>query len=621
MLSVERIKISEKIKKGRKAPFLALSIDARGSEGSLREEIMGMGTLGDIFKAQGISGSGNKKGEQESVKEEQKSVVETCSSELMDEFETWVLEWGVAALELLGKDRLIAALDRALEGGTNRDRNIFDAFIERQLVDMSHIQAEAYRERLPKLGGNKGYPTFCEEADEVYRALESGAVERFARQLVWPQIKEGESEMDYRNRLYTWAADKPEKLLKVAGFDAYDIARRAEEKRSAQKRSEDKKKSLQAIRDFEENGDYEALFVVAESLGGELYQEVGVAPACTIAAKSRFAWKLGAEGKVNLSWIEIEPTSEWLNTLDDVDFIIKCVVEAKWKYRQSFQERLLEVLPFTLDAQRAVVYGTKAIDCEGRVIPLSVWKWSKPYRGEAGFERELAEPQKMRLVYTKPHPEGWVCIHINNKEKTIRATLYSPQQFVALETALKCKRGGFDPRGWLTNFDRHPQKGFGRFLFRVQPGGRSWDQIFISVDDRLRERIELLRQLPDPEEVPFPDNIWYLPARLSSYKPDRGGHMVWDEKNPKQMICWKEKAESRQGAVRLLGKSIGCRSTGTATTWFLAASTRKNRHTMVVALIGKGEEVHLDSGLAICNVGGMPQEIPGGALRQDERLI
>ena len=263
--------------------------------------------------------------------------------------------------------------------------------------------------------------------------------------------------------------------------------------------------------------------------------------------------------------------------------------------------------------------GELVITHKGEIIKPEKYMWS----GEGFRSVGAGSVQPGYLISTIPHPDGWVTIR-SVKEwngTKLQATLYSSVNFSALETALRCEKGTFDVRAWLANFGRHPQKGFGRFYFRVQPGGASWDQMFISVDDRLRDRIELLMQLPDPEDVAFPENVWHLPARLVS-KKDKGGHLVWDESNRQGMIAWKRGASWVQMSRRSSGSFISHRSTGTAAAWSLSASTNKHNHTMVVALIGEGEELHLDSGIAVRNNGGKLDEVAAvTAERQGQAVI
>jgi hypothetical protein len=556
----------------------------------------------------------------------------TPSTRTIDDFAEWILEWAAAALELLDEKRLTAALDRALEG-TGRARNAFDSFIERQLVDMPRVQADTYRNRMPNLGGRKGCPTFCRDAEEVLDAVTSGAATEFAERrrkmqlqadaLVWPQMDEGESEYDYRSRLDAWAADKPEKLLKAARFDSYEISRRVQEKREQAERQEKMSASWLAIEAFRQTGNFEALKRAYEELGHQLYVGANsVSSPDYIAGESQYAWKLVAAGHLKPSQAKVEPTVEWLEEQEDIEFLIRCAREAyeqygdKRDYRNMFRGQLLLVLPETPDETHAYIKGELVITHKGEIIKLETYKWS----GE-GFRRVgVGSVEPGYLISTIPHPDGWVTIH-SVKEwngTKLQATLYSSERFSALETALQCEKGTFDARAWLGHFGRHPQKGFGRFYFRVQPGGAHWDQMFISVDDRLRDRIELLMQLPDPEDVAFSENVWHLPARLVS-KKDKGGHLVWDERNRQGMIAWKRGASWVQMSRRSSGSFISHRSTGTAAAWSLSASTNKHNHTMVVALIGEGEELHLDSGIAVRNSGGKLDEVAGGALKPEEK--
>ncbi|HBB38337.1 MAG TPA: hypothetical protein DEP63_05185 [Candidatus Magasanikbacteria bacterium] len=552
----------------------------------------------------------------------------TPSTRTMDEFEKGVLEWAAAAIELLGKERLVAALDRALEG-TNRARTAFDNLIERQIEAMPRSQAESWRSRLPNLGGRKGCPTFCGQAEEVLDAITSGSAEQFAEEqrktqlqadkLVWPEIEDGEEGDSYRDRLDAWAADKPEKLLKAARFDSYEISRRVQEKRETAQRQREVEMSRKAIEAFNQTGDYVALAAFYESLGQRTIwtgMNSGTSPEY-IAGESKFAWQLVAAGHITPGHVKVEPTAEWLEEQEDIEFLIRCAREASSDYRNMFREQLLLVLPETPDETHAYIKGELVITHKGEIIKPEKYMWS----GEGFRHVGAGSVQPGYLISTIPHPDGWVTIR-SVKEwngTKLQATLYSSVNFSALETALRCEKGTFDVRAWLANFGRHPQKGFGRFYFRVQPGGASWDQMFVSVDDRLRDRIELLMQLPDPEDVAFPENVWHLPARLVS-KKDKGGHLVWDESNRQGMIAWKRGASWVQMSRRSSGSFISHRSTGTAAAWSLSASTNKHNHTMVVALIGEGEELHLDSGIAVRNNGGKLDEVAGGALKPEEKL-
>jgi len=382
--------------------------------------------------------------------------------------------------------------------------------------------------------------------------------------------------------------------------------------------------SRKAIDAFHETGDYAALTAVYEQLGRTIWTGFNSASSPDyIAGESKFSWQLVVDGHLKPSQAKVAPTTEWLEEQEDIEFLIRCAREAvqtygdTYDYRPLFREQLLLVLPETPDESHAYIKGKLVITHKGEIIELETYKWN----GE-GFRRVGAgSVLPGYLISTIPqHPDGWVTIR-SVKEwngTKLQATLYSSVNFSALETALRCEKGTFDARAWLANFGRHPQKGFGRFYFRVQPGGASWDQMFVSVDDRLRDRIELLMQLPDPEDVPFPESVWHLPARLVS-KKDKGGHLVWDEGNRQGMIAWKRGASWVQMSRRSSGSSISHRSTGTAAAWSLSASTNKHNETMVVALIGEGEELHLDSGIAVRNNGGKLDEVAGGALKPEEK--
>ena len=532
-----------------------------------------------------------------------------------------LLEWAAAGIELLGEERLVAALERAVEEGTNRARERFDSLIEREVCKFPHAVAETWRARLPRLGGQKGCQTFCEEGEDILQLISSGEATEFAKRqreiqleadtLVWPSMKPNENRRDYCARLEAWAADKPEYLLKAAGFDSLEISQREDQKREEKKRKEGEKIASQAIESFNKTGDFDALSSVYEKQNGNFFPEF----LDHIAGSSNFGWELAAEGKIKIRAVSVEPEIDWLGEQDDLDFLIKCFLETHDDYSRIFFKRILEILP-GIDENTAYVRKDWVITKEV-IAELMEYSWfnnnrySRFQRNRVGGENSPADG----YISTVPHPDGWVTVKpvksVDGSTFT-RATFYNSKQFSALQTALQCEAGSINVRNWLEDFGRHPQKGFGRFLFRVQPGGRSWDQMFISVDERLRERIELLRQLPDPEDVPFPENIWYVPARLS-VKP-KGGHMRWDDNNKKKAIVWKRKAFRTQKSCRSIGDSIAISSTGTAIAWKLGASTRKHYHTMVVAVIGEGEELHLKSGLAICNVGGKLEEIPGGAV-------
>ena len=592
MLSVERIEISEIIKKG-ECPSVACSWRAMTARVPKEEEAM---SFGDLLKNAGFESS-------QSTKSDDR-----------------LLKWAAAGIELLGEERLVTALRRAINEGTNRARERFDSLIEREIGNFPHALAEIWRTRLPRLGGQKGCPTFCEEGEDVLEMISSGEAIEFAKRqreiqleadtLVWPSMEPDEDRRKYHARLEAWAADKPEHLLKAAGFDSFEISCREDQKREEKRRREGEKLASQAIKSFNRTGNFDELSSVYEKLKGRYFP----GSLDYAAGSSNFGWKLAAEGKIKIRAVSVEPEIDWLKKQENLDFLIRCVFEAHDDYGGIFFKRILEILP---GINENTAYVTKGLVITKKVITeLMEYSWFNNDR-YSRFQRDRVSDGSPADGYipTVPHPDGWVTVKrvkLADGRTSTRATFYNPKQFSALQTALQCEAGSINVRDWLEDFGRHPQKGFGRFLFRVQPGGRNWDQMFISVDERLRERIELLRQLPDPEDVPFPENIWYIPARLSV--KSKGGHMRWDENNKERAITWKRKASRSQKSCRSIGDSIAIRSTGTAIAWKLGASTRKHYHTMVVAVIGEGKELHLKSGLAICNVGGKLEEIPGGAM-------
>jgi hypothetical protein len=80
-------------------------------------------------------------------------------------------EWAKAGAELLGRGRLVLMLRAALVESTGVARMAFNADVSEAIERSS--APEAWRERLPRLGGAKGVPTFCGAAQDVLEALEA----------------------------------------------------------------------------------------------------------------------------------------------------------------------------------------------------------------------------------------------------------------------------------------------------------------------------------------------------------------------------------------------------------------------------------------------------------------
>jgi len=548
-------------------------------------------------------------------------------ADTIDSFSTRTLEWASAALELIGRERLVTALRRGLEG-TNQARGAFDGLLDREISRFPRAQADGWRARLPRLGGSKGCPTFCSEAQEVLEAVTSGAADAFATErrktqleadaLVWPESHEDEEEGGYRARLEAWAADKPEHLLRAARFDSYRIAAAVRGERDRRKREREMEASRIALDAFERTGDLVALRAAEAAIGTMWTGHNRSDRAEHIAGESRHAWALVRAGLLQPPQAAPPPEEAWLSEQTDVDFLLRCSQEARYTYStpprdhcRVFREALFRALPVKPDEDHVLVRGTLAIDSLGRSMVLSSWA----YDSRDGFRRFPVQESAIKLVSTTPHPDGWVTVRPVKEwgGERLQATLYGPENWRALEVASQCRQGALDVRAWMPDFGVHKEKGFGRFYFRVQPGGASWDQMFISVDDRLRERILLLQRLPDPDDVAFPPDVWWIPARLTSVKDD-GGHLVWDETGDRKMVAWKKAASWVQMSRRSSGTSISHRQTSTAPAWSLSASTAKHNASMVVSLIGEGQALHLSSGLAVRLTNGVLHEVPGGAL-------
>lgn len=547
-----------------------------------------------------------------------------------------VLKWGAAGVELLGKTRLIDALSNGMDG-TGRGRSWFDGIIEQTISRKPRSEAQVWRDRLPNLGGRKGVPTFEREAIEVMDALKSGAVDIYMAKQRWltaeaakltpPTIEDGEDRYSYQSRLDSWAGGQIEAVLKAMGFDSYRIATAAVEAREQAALEKMTVLWNEACQRFEQTGNFLALQDAEKATRGTVLGKDGGRTSASAkyhaAAHAKWAWPC-----VEMGWIEpsdpsVPPTAEWLSEQRDQDFVLRCSREAYSQYghgqdfRLVFRARLLEVSNLKPDANRVLVRGKVAIDHEGRVIPLSVWRSAA---NRDGYRRvELTEEQGEKLLSNQPSSNGWVTIRTVkdwNGEK-FQATLYTSDAFKALQVARSVKSGcgGTDIRLWMENFGRHPDKGFGRFYFRVQPGGAHWDQMIVSVDDRLRDRIELLNQLPDPADAPFAEDVYYVPMRLSV--KDKGGHAFWGEGNSRA-ICFKHSSEGTQCSRRYIGSTVAHRTSGSVTAWTISAHTNKHDAAMVVAVIGKGQQLHLDTGMAIGFDGEKMVEIPGGALQPGE---
>ncbi len=547
------------------------------------------------------------------------------------------LKWGAAAVELIGKARLMPTLENAVREGTGRARTFFDGIIENAISRKPRFEAEDWRSRLPNLGGRKGCPTFQREGGEVLDALKGGAVDAYmadqrelaaeAAKLVIPSIEEGEDRYVYQNRLEMWAGEQIEAVLKAMGFDAYRIATAAVEAREQEAREQATALWNEACQVFDQSGNFLALQDAKKATGGTVLGKDGglasVSAKYHAAEHPRWAWPCVKAGHLTPSDPSVAPSTEWLNEQRDQDFVLRCSREAYSQYghgqdfRPAFRARLIEVSNLKPAANKVLVRGKVVIDHKGRAIPLSVWRSSA---NRDGYRRtELAEEQGEKLVSNQPSSNGWVTIRTVTEygsTKTI-ATLYGHEAFKALQVARSVKAGcgGTDVRSWMENFGRHPERGFGRFYFLVQPGKAHKDQMIISVDDRLRDRIELLNQLPDPADAPFAEDVYYVPMRLS--KKEKGGHAFWGESNSRS-IAYKRSSKGKQCSRRYIGSTVAHRASGSATAWTLSAHTKKHDAVMVIAVIGKGQQLHLDTRMALGFDGEKVVEIPGGALQPGE---
>jgi hypothetical protein len=474
---------------------------------------------------------------------------------------------GAVLIEILGENaaKRVVGAQRTSErryGYGRAQAAIMDA-IDRVLKVKSRREAEPLQEKARGIGvfscGKAA--TFDEAVDALYQAIASGeslrwinnqkALAEAVKMIRWPDSPawpedggssaETKAIQEYAKILNDWSMDFSEVQLRAMGFDAREIADKWAKACRDARANKDRRVVADAVAAFESTGEFAVLLAAKEAVVDFLVSGAHSGPQY-VAAGSRWCWQCVKAGHLNPRDAGAAPSEEWLQEQTDLPFLVRCAKEAHCQYgsrpvdfRPEFRRRLVAALPARPDPANVVVYGKDVIDHEGRILRLSEWV----YRN-GRFERlRIQQELQTRRISRVPHPEGWVTIRADKYAETgnggLSATLYGPENYRALEVAKLCRKGSLDIRPWLENFGLHPNRGFGRFYFGVAPGAAHSSSAFVSVDDKLRERAKNLRYLPDPKDVSFTDDIWYLPARLVSWDGTKG-HLVWDENAPMAVV-------------------------------------------------------------------------------------
>jgi len=414
------------------------------------------------------------------------------------EFPDWALRWAHAGVQLIGREQLVKALEAAATDGTNRAAGAFENRVERALDRLTVTRANELRADLFSLYRGKGYPTFCGNANTVSEVITSGAYDAWldherdeaseAETLVIPQSIEGENIDLYRQRLDDWSADKPGALLKRIGFD--QLVRREQERREQAKMQAADELKSQAVRELTAGlaGSFQSAieFLKEWSKNMKLLYEQGLVSSSTreelaqaAIMRSPWPWSLYLEWKklpyevttgVSIYYAPTNPptASDGGNISDDS--LIRQLTGHSGS-RSPLVAEAVRRWPVASDEVRLVSKGDSslvAVYPDGKVEEVS------PYHAPAGLAREQALPGP-GTYSAKPTPEGWW----NRLERG--GVWCPPDVYYALNRLEAADKGSvFITPDVVSDYGRHPERGYPRFYYKVS-AGRRWSSFDLPV--------------------------------------------------------------------------------------------------------------------------------------------
>lgn len=553
-----------------------------------------------------------------------------------NKFPEWALRWAHAGMQLLGREQLVKALETATDG-TNRSAGAFENRIERALDRLTVARANELRTDLFSLYRGKGCPTFCGNANTVSEAIVSGAYDAWleherdeasvAETLVIPKPEEGEDLHGYGERLDDWSADKPGALLKRIGFDAYQLVRNEQERREQAKAKVEGELKAQASSELKTGlaGSFPSAIEFLKGWVkkmGSLYKQGLVSYSASeelaraAVAASPWPWSLyvawDALGYDERAGVSIYAPNTPPTTSDASNLTDRWLL---WKVAKSRESVLRSEVSRRYPLSPSQVHLVKVQSSREKTVRYAVYS--------DGEVKELYSsssfPGRPGVYPTESNVEGWW-----NRDADVWCT---PNVYRALKRLEQAAKGAaFITPEVVSNYGRHPERGYPRFYFKVS-AGRRWTSFDLPVwrpgegDGWLVERLDDITLLTE-HKLAVPEAAYWMDVQLGqTAKGNRRLEPVRSDQKATPAILTKRgegaMSHGKWGWSNQTHSAVkGSEKGGSAIVWstFVSSAGGGLHRTFDLLWVAKGGSVGLDNGVAVTFDGQRIVKVAGGAL-------
>ena len=451
-----------------------------------------------------------------------------------------------------------------------------------------------------------------------------------------PEPIEGENLDVYSKRLDDWSADKSGALLKRIGFDAYLLVRREQERREQEKAKVESEIKAQAANALKAglSGTFQSamdcLKILTKKMNA-LYEE-GLISYSTSAELVRAAvgaspwpWSIYVEWEtldfnersgVSIYAPLIPPTTSDASNLTDRWLLWKVSESREATLFYSEVRRRYPLLP-------SQVHLVEVQSSRGETVRYAVYP-----EGEVKKLYSSSNFPDLPGVYpTEPNADGWW-----NRVDGFDADIWcTPNVYRALKRLESAVKGAvFITPEVVSNYGRHPERGYPRFYFRVS-AGRRWDSFDLPVwrpcqgEGCLAERLDDIL-IVTQHKLSAPEPAYWMDVQLG--RTAKG--------NPRlEPVGLGQKAvpailtKRGEGAVsngkwgwsnQTHSVTEGSEKGGSAIVWstFVSSAGGGVHRTFDLLWITTGGSVGLDNGVAITFDGEKIVNVAGGALSEED---
>jgi len=554
------------------------------------------------------------------------------SGDLAD-YPCWALEWAVVGVELLGRERFIAALDAGTRG-SGADADGFERRIQVAMGNLPKAKAEALQARMQDLwlnakGRRAGVPTFCGNASTVLDAVCGGAYEAHkvaeraeaeaAASLEVPKPEEGEDLDAYSTRLQAWSADKPAALLKRIGFDAWQSVNAERERRETEQKAAKENREA-AERDelgtILGGNSFEAVVAgLNEFASRKLTEGVYLGNFSEEILSSRWGWAIYVRRAELASFsfysIPSQPPTPEAAALLNEEFILR---QAAYERGAALKDVVCERWPLAAGQVALVESGKNEDGSPRRFAVYADGKVEKLYSSTT-FSAGVWP--------TNPDPKGWW----HRTEGTEKGTWCSPKVYQAVRRLETVRRGAvLLTTDVVEKYNRHPEKGYPRFYFEVGAGRRR-SSIDIPVwrpqndEGWLAERLDDIK-LVTAHRLTVPEAAYWMDVQIGQtgkgnprLEPTRSGQTA----TPAIFLFTSEGAMSRGkwGWSNDVASAVkGSEKGGSKILWstFVSSSGGGVHRSADLLWITRGGSIAMDNGQAVTFDGQQVVKIAGGGV-------